>query len=162
LRRSVLTEAALAVVVLTVTTMLVATPPGRAADTGAVPAGAPAADGAERIAPVRIAYDTGGATPGARGTATLTLDPAKGGGHTVRLLLRDADGRPADVPEVRLAFTLPARDLGPLRVPLRPQAPGGWSGPVRLTLAGDWTVSLTVRSSGIDQGTSTGRLTLGG
>ncbi|TQE15167.1 ABC transporter [Streptomyces ipomoeae] len=166
LRRSVLVESAVAVVVLVVTTMLTASPPGRTADAEGSASQSPAASAAStapgRTVTVRIPFDTGGRTANAKGTATLSLAPAAAGGYTVGLRLTDADGEPADEPEVRLAFTLPARDLGPLQATLRPEGAGRWSGAVPLTLAGNWTVSLTVRSSDIDEATSTRQLTIGG
>ncbi|MET9732790.1 FixH family protein [Streptomyces sp. NPDC006458] len=161
LRRSVLTESAVAVAVLTVTTLLTSSPPGRTADDERSPV-ATTSPAPARTVTSRIPFDTGGGTPDARGTATLSLVPAKSGGYAVRLKLRRADGRPAEVPEVRLALTLPARDLGPLRVPLKPDGAGRWAGSVRLALAGEWTASMTVRSSDIDQTTSEQKLSIGG
>ncbi|MDX2553459.1 copper resistance CopC/CopD family protein [Streptomyces stelliscabiei] len=166
LRRSVLAESALAVAVLVVTTMLTSTPPARTASAaGSAPRG-PATSG-ESAAPGRtltltIPFDTGGRTANARGTATVSLVPAATGGRTVELRLTGADGRPADVPEAALAFTLPAENLGPLGVTLRPDGAGRRVGEVRLPLAGRWTVSLTVRSSDIDQTTEKRRVTIGG
>ncbi|MFF4652885.1 copper resistance protein CopC [Streptomyces sp. NPDC001380] len=167
LRRSVLAESAVAVVVLAVTTVLTSSPPGRTASAagGSAPrsTAAPAADAAPgRTATLRIPFDTGGRTANARGTATVVLVPAAAGGWTVRLRLAEAGGGPADEPEVRLAFTLPARDLGPLRPALRRDGAGRWSGAVRLAPAGDWTVAVTVRSSDIDEATSARQLTVGG
>ncbi|MFE7764904.1 FixH family protein [Streptomyces sp. NPDC057438] len=165
LRRSVLAESVMAVAVLAVTTMLTATPPARTAGAdGFAPRGpaAPAANAAPgRPLTLTIPYDTGGRTANARGTATVRLVPAATGGRTVTLRLAGADGRPADVPETGLAFTLPAEDLGPLRVTLRADGDGRWKGAVRLPLAGAWTVTLTVRSSDIDQTTEKRRLTIG-
>ncbi|MGW1674002.1 copper resistance CopC/CopD family protein [Streptomyces sp. NPDC002324] len=166
LRRSVLAESAVAVAVLVVTTMLTSTPPARTASAaGSAPRGPAAA--AESPAPGRpltltIPFDTGGRTANAQGTAAVSLLPAATGGRTVKLRLTGADGRPADVPEAALAFTLPAENLGPLGVTLRPDGAGRWAGEVRLPLAGRWTVSLTVRSSDIDQTTEKRRVTIGG
>lgn len=166
LRRSVLTESAVAVVVLVVTTMLTSTPPGRTARADASDPRSPAASAASaapgRTVTLKIPFDTGGRTANAKGTATMRLVPAKSGGYTVRLQLAGTGGEPADVPEVRLAFTLPARDLGPLQVTLRPDGAGRWSGAARLALAGDWTVWMTVRSSDVDEATSSQRLPIGG
>ncbi|MFE4667298.1 FixH family protein [Streptomyces sp. NPDC056716] len=164
LRRSVLAESVVAVVVVGVTTLLTSTPPPRTAseDVSAAAPGPAASVAPGGTLTSAIPFDTGGGTSNAQGTATATLTPATAGGYTVRLELREADGTPADVPEVHLAFTLPARDLGPLEVPLRPDGTGVWTGPARLALAGEWTVSVTVRSSDTDQTTSTGRVTIGG
>ncbi|MFD9122179.1 copper resistance CopC/CopD family protein [Streptomyces bottropensis] len=166
LRRSVLAESALAVAVLVVTTMLTSTPPARTASAAGSAPRDPAASAAsaapDRTLTLTIPFDTGGRTANAQGTATVSLVPAATGGRTVELRLTGADGRPADVPEAALAFTLPAENLGPLGVTLRPDGAGRRVGEVRLPLAGRWTVSLTVRSSDIDQTTEKRRVTIGG
>jgi copper transport protein len=110
---------------------------------------------------LKLPYDTGGKTPNAKGTATVTVDPAGVGSDTVRLALDDAAGKPVDVPEVQLAFTLPDRDLGPLPSALRAEGTGRWSGTAQLPLAGSWVVSVTVRSSDIDQTIETKPLRIG-
>ncbi|AUY50579.1 FixH family protein [Streptomyces sp. CB01881] len=172
LRRSVLVEALVAVAVLVVTTMLTNSPPGRVA--GEVAAGAPAA-GAGPAAPgvpapqtvpgqtleLKLPYDTKGRTPNAKGTATVTLNPARTGPNEVHLKLDGADGQPVEVPEVQLAFTLPDRDLGPLPVTLTAEGTGRWSGTAQLPLAGNWVVSVQVRSSDIDQTTEIKPLKIG-
>ncbi|MEV7024609.1 FixH family protein [Kitasatospora sp. NPDC093558] len=169
LRRSVLVEAAVAVAVLVVTTMLTNSPPGRVA--GEIKAGGAAAPAAGGTAPVqtqpgrtlelKLPYDTKGRTPNAKGTATVTVNPAGTGANEVKLALDGADGQPVDVPEVQLAFTLPDRDLGPLPVPLTPGGTGRWSGTAQLPLAGNWVVSVQIRSSDIDQTTPTQSLKIG-
>ncbi|MFB7128592.1 FixH family protein [Kitasatospora sp. NPDC056273] len=170
LRRSVLVEALVAVAVLVVTTMLTNSPPGRVA--GEVKAGAaaaPAAGGAAaapqtepgRTVDLKLPYDTKGRTPNAKGTATVTLNPARTGPNEVKLALDGADGQPVDVPEVELAFTLPDRDLGPLPVALTPEGTGRWSGTAQLPLAGTWVVSVQIRSSDIDQTTPTQQFKIG-
>ncbi|MGW2249565.1 copper resistance CopC/CopD family protein [Kitasatospora sp. NPDC001660] len=169
LRRSVLVEAAVAVAVLVVTTMLTNSPPGRvASEVKAGGAAAPAAGGAApaqtepgRSVELKLPYDTKGRTPNAKGTATVTINPAKTGSNEVELALDGADGKPVDVPEVQLAFTLPDRDLGPLPVPLTPGGTGRWSGTAQLPLAGNWVVSVQIRSSDIDQTTPTQSLKIG-
>ncbi|MFI8458849.1 FixH family protein [Kitasatospora sp. NPDC085464] len=173
LRRSVLVEALVAVAVLVVTTMLTNSPPGRVAGEitagAAAPAAAPAAGGAAaapqtepgRTVELKLPYDTKGRTPNAKGTATVTLNPARTGPNEVKLALDGADGQPVDVPEVQLAFTLPDRDLGPLPVALTPEGTGRWSGTAQLPLAGTWVVSVQVRSSEIDQTTPTQQFKIG-
>ncbi|MFI6847042.1 FixH family protein [Kitasatospora sp. NBC_00085] len=170
LRRSVLVEALVAVAVLVVTTMLTNSPPGRVA--GEVAAGAPATAPAPggtpapqtvpgRTLELKLPYDTKGRTPNAKGTATVTLNPARTGANEVHLGLDGADGQPVDVPEVQLAFTLPDRDLGPLPVTLTAEGTGRWSGTAQLPLAGNWVVSVQVRSSDIDQTTEIKPLKIG-
>ncbi|WP_107054573.1 FixH family protein [Streptomyces sp. NRRL S-350] len=171
LRRSVLVEAVVAVAVLVVTTMLTNSPPGRvASEIGTGSAAAPVADAGAAAAPqtepgrtveLKLPYDTKGRTPNAKGTATVTLNPARPGPNEVKLALDGTDGRPVDVPEVQLAFTLPDRDLGPLPVALTPEGTGRWSGTAQLPLAGTWVVSVQVRSSDIDQTTPTQQFKIG-
>ncbi|MFI6447280.1 FixH family protein [Kitasatospora sp. NPDC050543] len=176
LRRSVLVEAAVAVAVLVATTMLTNSPPGRVAQAvgaggaqpGASASGAPAPGGAPtaqtvpgRTLELKLPYDTGGRTPNAKGTATVTLNPARAGANEVQLKLDGADGQPVEVPEVQLAFTLPDRDLGPLPVTLTGAGTGRWSGTAQLPLVGNWVVSVVVRSSDIDQATEIKPLTIG-
>ncbi|MEU3574481.1 FixH family protein [Kitasatospora sp. NPDC036755] len=170
LRRSVLVEALVAVAVLVVTTMLTNSPPGRvASEVGAGAATAPAAGGPAaapqtepgRTVELKLPYDTKGRTPNAKGTAVVTLNPARTGPNEVKLALDGADGQPVDVPEVQLAFTLPDRDLGPLPVALTPEGTGRWSGTAQLPLAGTWVVSVQIRSSDIDQTTPTQQFKIG-
>ncbi|MFJ9460540.1 FixH family protein [Kitasatospora sp. NPDC101447] len=169
LRRSVLVEALVAVAVLVVTTMLTNSPPGRVAGEITAGAAAPAGGGAAaapqtepgRTVELKLPYDTKGRTPNAKGTATVTLNPARTGPNEVKLALDGADGQPVDVPEVQLAFTLPDRDLGPLPVALTPEGTGRWSGTAQLPLAGTWVVSVQVRSSEIDQTTPTQQFKIG-
>ncbi|MDH6112083.1 copper transport protein [Kitasatospora sp. MAP12-15] len=163
LRRSVLVETAVAVGVLVVTTMLTNSPPGRVA--GAVAATAPATSstgtGTGQPVDLKIPYDTGGTENGAKGTATLTLDPAQTGGNAIKVVVDNTAGQPVDVPEVDLSFTLPDRDLGPLPVVLAKSGPGTWSGTAQLPLAGDWVAAVVVRSSDIDQTTATKPVKIG-
>ncbi|MEU8923467.1 FixH family protein [Kitasatospora sp. NPDC048545] len=169
LRRSVLVEALVAVAVLVVTTMLTNSPPGRVASEVTAGTAAPATGGAAaapqtepgRTVELKLPYDTKGRTPNAKGTATVTLNPARTGPNEVKLALDGADGQPVDVPEVQLAFTLPDRDLGPLPVALTPEGTGRWSGTAQLPLAGTWVVSVQVRSSDIDQTTPTQQFKIG-
>ncbi|ARF79367.1 FixH family protein [Kitasatospora aureofaciens] len=170
LRRSVLVEALVAVAVLVVTTMLTNSPPGRVAGeikaagtTAGAGSTAPAAPQTQpgRTVELKLPYDTKGRTPNAKGTATVTLDPAGTGPNEVKLALDGTNGKPVDVPEVQLAFTLPDRDLGPLPVALTPAGTGRWSGTAQLPLAGTWVVSVQIRSSDIDQTTPTQQFKIG-
>ncbi|MEV4870589.1 copper resistance CopC/CopD family protein [Streptomyces syringium] len=150
LRRSVGAEAAVAVVLLAVTTVLTGTQPGRAEaeqQRAASDAAAPAATGP---AEVRIPYDTGGTN--GRGTARITLDPGRSGRNTLDVAVTDAAGRPVDVPELEVSFTEKAKEIGPLRATLERRSGGRWqSTGFQLPMAGEWQLSLTVRTSDIDQ-----------
>ncbi|MFD7257327.1 copper resistance protein CopC [Streptomyces sp. NPDC059874] len=151
LRRSVLGEAAVAVVLLAVTTILTSTEPGRTVEreTGRGSA-APAVP--DRAVKITLPFDTGG--PDGKGSVRLELDPGRIGANTLHLWAESGDGKPLDLPEVKVAFTLPAKDIGPL--PLVPDraAPGHWTASgVQLPLAGEWRIDVTVRTSDIDQTT---------
>jgi copper transport protein len=162
LRRSVLIEAAVAVGVLAVTTMLTNSPPGRvaAATPAAAAAPAPGGQAQDRTVRLQLPYDTGGKEAGAKGTATLTVTPATTGGNQLTLVVAGGDGKPVDVPETQVSFTLPDRDLGPLPVKLAHTGTGTWTGTAQLPLAGDWVAAVVVRSSDIDQDTETKQLTI--
>ncbi|UWE13483.1 copper resistance CopC/CopD family protein [Actinacidiphila bryophytorum] len=168
LRRSVLAEAGIAVVLLTVTTILSGSQPGRAAEeqkalatapaAGAAPGVTAPAQGASQDATLRIPFDTGG--PGGKGTADLTLSPARAGSSaTVHLELTAPGGLPLKAAEVRLSFTLPAQKLGPLDAKVTTFGAGHWiASGVQLPLAGAWQVAVTVRTSDIDEVTVTGSM----
>lgn len=158
LRRAVLAETAVAVVLLAVTTVLTGTQPGRAEteqrQAGSAGSSAPASAGP---AEVTIPYDTGG--PDGRGTAVITVGPARAGANTVGVRLTDASGRPADVPELDVSFTEKDKAIGPLRTALQRQSAGRWQATgFQLPMAGTWQLTLTVRTSDIDQVTETGNV----
>ncbi|MEY9949950.1 copper resistance protein CopC [Kitasatospora sp. GAS1066B] len=165
LRRSVLIEAMVAIGVLVVTTLLTNSPPGRvAAQVAAAGAStaAPAPSAGARTVELKLPYNTGGTEQGAKGTATLTVTPATTGADQLTLLVADTAGKPVDVPETQLSFTLPDRDLGPLPVTLTKAGTGRWTGTAQIPLAGEWVAAVVVRSSDIDQDTETKQLTIGG
>ncbi|WFB08401.1 copper resistance protein CopC/CopD [Streptomyces sp. LX-29] len=149
LRRAVAVETAVAVVLLAVTTVLTGTQPGRA-EAAQAAARAGAAGPAAGPVTVTVPYDTG--TKSGRGTAELTVDPARKGANAIHLYLKDRAGRAVDVAELKLSFTLRKQDIGPLVVPLRHLSTGHWSvDRFQLPMAGSWQLSLTVRTSDIDQ-----------
>ncbi|MEV7613188.1 copper resistance protein CopC [Streptomyces sp. NPDC089799] len=153
LRRSVLAEAAVAVVLLAVTTLLTTTEPGRTAEQEAAGRGGPVSTAVpDRPVKISLPFDTGG--PNGKGTARFELDPGRTGANTLHLWVDGADGRPLDVPEVKVSFTLPAKDIGPLPVTPDRLAPGHWTSQgLQLPLPGEWRIDVTVRTSDIDQTT---------
>ncbi|MER7188590.1 copper resistance CopC/CopD family protein [Streptomyces flaveolus] len=152
LRRSVLAEAGIAVVLLAVTTVLTQTEPGRT-EQEAQAAGRSAASSstaASGAVTLDMPFDTGSAN--GKGVVRIELDPARVGDNDLHLYVEDADGRAFDIPEVKIAFTLEAKDLGPLPVVPDHITTGHWSASgVQLPMAGDWKVAVTVRTSDIDQ-----------
>ncbi|WP_042801281.1 copper resistance protein CopC [Streptomyces sp. C] len=152
LRRSVLAEAGVAVVLLAVTTVLTSTEPGRAVEKEAGRGGASAPAVPNRPVKITLPFDTGGQN--GKGNVRLELDPGRVGANTLHLWADGPDGKPLDLPEVKISFTLPAKEIGPL--PLAPDraAAGHWTASgVQLPLAGEWRIDVTVRTSDIDQTT---------
>ncbi|MEU7704432.1 copper resistance CopC/CopD family protein [Streptomyces nodosus] len=158
LRRSVLAEAAVALVVLAVTTALTTTEPGRTAEA----ARAATSSSARQSEPLslKIPFDTGGQD--GKGTAQLTLEPARVGSNAMHILVTRPDDKAFDVPEVKVAFTLSAKSIGPLSVDPERIATGHWAANgVQIPMAGDWKISVTVRTSDIDQVTVTKNAKIG-
>lgn len=152
LRRSVLCEAAVAAAVLVATTALTGTEPGRTAEGARATDPSAASSGHRHGGAVTIPFDTGG--PHGKGTARLHLAPGRTGENTVHLTATGPDGAPLDAPEVKVALTLPAKDIGPLSVTPRPVdgEKGHWrSAGVQLPLPGAWKAAVTIRTSDIDQ-----------
>ncbi|MFE9813936.1 copper resistance CopC/CopD family protein [Streptomyces sp. NPDC005773] len=150
LRRSVLAEVGVAVALLAVTTILTSTEPGRTEEEAArssAQAAAPVASGPVNLT---LPFDTGGEN--GKGTVRMDLDPGHVGANVVHLWIDGIDGKAMDVPEVKLAFTLKSKDIGPLpAVPVR-LTEGHWTSTgIQIPIAGDWNVAVTVRTSDIDQ-----------
>ncbi|MFI9754617.1 copper resistance CopC/CopD family protein [Streptomyces collinus] len=154
LRRSVLAEAGIAVVLLAVTTVLTQTEPGRteqeAKAASSSSASASSGTGASGALTLNMPFDTGGED--GKGIVTVDLDPARVGDNEMHVFVERPNGRAFDIPEVKVEFTLKAKDIGPL--PLVPDhiATGHWSANgVQIPMAGDWQVDVTVRTSDIDE-----------
>ncbi|MFD7840071.1 copper resistance CopC/CopD family protein [Streptomyces sp. NPDC059761] len=146
LRRTVMAEAVLGVVVLAITTLLTGTQPSRAAAAESASVGA----GQEpRVKVVTLPFDMG--TANHRGKIQITLAPGRVGENTVEAVVYTDDGGLATVPELRLALTQPDLEIGPLDAKLKNQK-GYWAAyDLRLPMPGEWTIDLTVRTSDIDQ-----------
>ncbi|MFE9771049.1 copper resistance CopC/CopD family protein [Streptomyces sp. NPDC005931] len=153
LRASVLAEVTIGILVLLVTTVLTGTVPARAqADAARTPqvAGLPGASVAT------IPFDVG--TPGGRGRVQITLDPGRVGENGVQAVVFGADGGLVAVPELRLTFTLTAKDVGPIDAELTDRG-GYWAtSDLTLPLEGSWTMKATVRLSDLDQVTESRRI----
>ncbi|MEV0317552.1 copper resistance CopC/CopD family protein [Streptomyces sp. NPDC050658] len=150
LRRSVLAEAGVAVVLLAVTTILTSTEPGRTEEEAA--ASKTAAEAAQRSGPLslKLPFDTGGED--GKGTVQLDLDPGRTGSNDLHLYVKRPNGSAFDVPEVKVSLTLKSKDLGPLPVAPDHIATGHWSASgVQIPMAGNWKIAVTVRTSDIDQ-----------
>ncbi len=156
LRRSVLAEAGVAVVLLAVTTALTSTEPGRTEQDAAKAAAASSASSssatgnASGALTLDMTFDTGG-TDG-KGVVSVDLNPARVGANEMHVYVTRPNGRAFDVPEVKVAFTLEAKDIGPLPVVPDHITTGHWSANgVQVPLAGEWKIAVTVRTSDVDQ-----------
>ncbi|WP_327596926.1 copper resistance CopC/CopD family protein [Streptomyces chartreusis] len=144
LRRSVLAEVAVGAAVLAVTTLLTSTLPGRAEAEAA--AGTPAVVGASVT---NVPFDVG--TPGGHGKVQVTIDPGRVGDNSVEALVYGPDGGVSVVPELRISFTLPAKDIGPVDAELTDKG-GYWGNSfLNLPIAGKWEMKVTVRTTEVDQ-----------
>ncbi|MFJ8466377.1 copper resistance CopC/CopD family protein [Streptomyces swartbergensis] len=154
LRRSVLAEAGIAVVLLAVTTVLTQTEPGRTEQDAKAATSSSASTspdtGASGALTLNMPFDTGGEN--GKGIVTVDLDPARVGGNEMHVYVERTDGQAFDIPEVKVDFTLKAKDIGPLPVVPDHIATGHWSANgVQIPMAGDWKVDVTVRTSDIDE-----------
>ncbi|WP_316771451.1 copper resistance CopC/CopD family protein [Streptomyces sasae] len=156
LRRSVLAEAGVAVVLLAVTTVLTQTEPGRteqdakAATTASSSSSSASSDSSSGALTLDMSFDTGGKD--GKGVVRVDLDPATVGSNEMHVYVQRPNGRAFDIPEVKVAFTLAAKKIGPLPVAPDHITTGHWAANgVQIPMAGDWTVAVTVRTSDIDQ-----------
>ncbi|MFD5555666.1 copper resistance CopC/CopD family protein [Streptomyces sp. NPDC127068] len=148
LRRSVLAETSVAVVLLAVTTVLTTTEPARTQEA----AERATTSGAARSGPlsVEIPFDTGSAQ--GKGLVTVDLAPGSIGSNGLHVYVERPNGSGYDVPEIKVAFTLKEKDIGPLAVAPDRIATAHWSASgVQLPVAGEWEIAVTVRTSDIDQ-----------
>ncbi|NUS75991.1 MAG: copper resistance protein CopC/CopD, partial [Streptomyces sp.] len=150
LRRSVLAEAGVAVVLLAVTTVLTQTEPGRTeeeakAATSSSASSSPSGDTSSAVT-LDIPFDTGGED--GKGIVRVDLNPARVGANEMHVYVERPNGRAFDVPEVKVSFTLEAKNIGPLPVTPDRITTGHWTASgVQLPMAGDWKVAVTVRTS---------------
>ncbi|MES9593371.1 copper resistance protein CopC [Streptomyces sp. NPDC094045] len=152
LRRSVLAEVGVAVVLLAVTTVLTSTEPARTEEEARASTAAAAAPAAQGPVSLKLPFDTGGAN--GKGTVRMEITPARTGANELHLWVDGAGGEAMDVPEVKVAFTLESKDIGPLPVVPTRLTEGHWTADgVQIPMAGDWKVAVTVRTSDIDQTT---------
>ncbi|MFE1072896.1 copper resistance CopC/CopD family protein [Streptomyces sp. NPDC058783] len=162
LRRSVLAEAGVAVVLLAVTTVLTQTEPGRTEEDAKAAGATSATSAAPTTGAVTLdmPFDTGGQN--GKGVVRVELDPARVGANDLHLYVERPDGTAFDIPEVKVALTQKAKDIGPLPVAPDHITTGHWSADgVQIPMAGDWEVAVTVRTSDIDQVTLTKNAQIG-
>jgi copper transport protein len=134
IRRSVLVEVAIAVLVLGVTAGLVESVPGRVGSAEAPDAGGP-----------YTAEEHGNLV-----LVDLTVDPTVVGPADFTIDVRNHDGTPASPEEVTASLRLPERDLGPIDLTLDGQG-GVYTSTADLPFPGAWELVVLVRTSDIDQ-----------
>ncbi|MFJ2233173.1 copper resistance CopC/CopD family protein [Streptomyces sp. NPDC087859] len=154
LRRSVLAEASVAVVLLAITTVLTQTEPGRTEEDAkaATSSSSSSSTSSSGALTLDMPFDTGGED--GKGLVRIDLDPARVGANEMHVYVERPNGRGFDVPEVKVSFTLESKGIGPLPVVPDHITTGHWSANgIQLPMAGDWQIAVTVRTSDIDQTT---------
>lgn len=160
LRSGVVLEAGLAAVLLAVTAHLVNAVPASAEVAARQPVQAAAAQGPVNLA---VPFDTGSGTETGRGLVAVVVAPATVGANELHLSVLTRAGLPRDIAELQASFALAEKALGPLPVRLQTSGvPGHYLavGTV-LPLPGHWILTLTVRTSDVDQTTLRVPITVG-
>jgi copper transport protein len=129
LRRSVLVEVAVAVVVLALSAVLVGTPPARSAV----------------AQPVDVLLPLQGSS-GPSGSVQISVDPARPGANTLHVYLFDDAGRPTQPEAITVTLAEASQEIGPVDVDLAAAGPGHYVGDgTDIPGAGTWTLAVTVR-----------------
>src|SRR5829696_6220273 len=82
-------------------------------------------------------------------SVTLRMDEAALGERVVDLIVADAAGKPVDVGEVRLRFTMIGMDMGNTEIDAQPVKAGHFQARGQFfTMAGDWLVEATLLRDG--------------
>jgi copper transport protein len=130
LRRSVVIELVLAVVVLGVTSVLVGTPPAESAV----------------VQPVDATLPLKG-TSGTSGSVQVSIDPASTGPNLLHVYLFDDAGQLTQPAGITVTITEPSQQLGPIQVQLQPAGPGHYTAEsMDIPAAGTWTLLVSVRT----------------
>jgi copper transport protein len=136
LRRSVGVELLMAVVVLAMSSILVATPPARSAV----------------AQPVDVTLPLQGSA-GTDGSVQISVDPARPGPNVLHVYLFDDEGQLTQPAGIEVTLTEPEQQLGPIDVDLEPAGPGHYVGDgMAIPGAGTWTLAVSVR---VDEFTAT-------
>ncbi len=129
LRRSVGVELVVAVVVLALSALLVATPPARSA----------VAQPVDAVLPLQGAA-------GESGSVQISVDPAAPGPNVLHVYLFDDAGRLTQPAGIDVSLTEPGQQIGPIDVELQPAGPGHYtSDGMTIPGAGTWTLAVSVR-----------------
>lgn len=147
LRRSVVLEAGIALIVLVFSSILVESQPGRTAE-------------AEQTGPTQatVQFNTGTVT----GSLTVYVGPGTEGANQAHVYLNNSKGLPYDAAQLTISFTLPSEKVGPLNATVIHDGPGHYvDQPLALTFPGRWTMSVTIRSDNFDETTVNVPVTIG-
>jgi copper transport protein len=138
LRRGVAVEAALALVVLSVTAVLVQSPT--------------AVESYHPVASASRPFDASTK----RGSVEARVNPSRLGSNRVRITVRDAVGSPYRPKQVTASLTQDQEHIGPIGLRLHSTAAGVYeSSPVSLDFLGSWTLAVTLRVDAFDETTVT-------
>lgn len=141
LRRSVAVETGIALIVLAATAILVNSVPGR---------NAAGLSGTPGSTDVSLQFNTGTAA----GTVLVVVEPGKIGPNQTHLLIENTKGETYDPVQVAVSYSLPSRSVGPINSKVVANGPGHYiDQPTLLTFAGQWQVSITIRSDDFDETT---------
>ncbi|GGK87396.1 copper resistance CopC/CopD family protein [Mangrovihabitans endophyticus] len=140
LRRAVLAELAVTAVVVGVAAVLVQIPPPRSAE-----------------AAQTAAEDTAISRTVTGKTMSLQVEvlPGTTGNNSIHLYAYTPDNKPLPVVEWKITAALPAKKIEPIAVPVLRITDNHAVGDVALPTPGEWTFSITARTSDIDQSTLT-------
>jgi copper transport protein len=139
LRRSVGIEAALAVVVLSVTGLLVNAVPAK------VLAAAP--QSGELSRPTML--------------IDYTVSPGRAGVNNIHLYALSKAGQPEPVVEMDLKMSLPSKNIAGITIPLQNAGPGHYQSlNFTLPLKGTWQMNVIARTSNIDEETFQGNVSI--
>jgi copper transport protein len=128
LRRGVAAEAVIALLILAVTSGLVATAPARTAYRPSV----------ESV--IQLGPDT----------VHVSAVPAGDRAMDLNILLFGPNHEPTNPEELTAALSLPAKDLGPLPVTLRKAGAGHEIATLAVPVPGDWTLTVSARTTAFD------------
>jgi copper transport protein len=130
LRRTIAIEAALAAVVLGVTSLLVASAPAVA----------------ERSGPFNTSLVQD------QVLASITVDPARQGRNQLHVYLSPPGGSLQKAEEITVRVALPSRDIGPIEVPVQSAGPNHvTTDALDLPVAGTWQLEVLARFGQFDQ-----------
>lgn len=90
----------------------------------------------------------------------VELTPGTAGENSLHVHLSPSVAEPLNVEELTVSFELPSANLGPLRAELKSDEDFAYTGSVALSVAGEWKVSVRVRTSKFDAWTFEGTFDL--